>query len=299
MAVSDQVQDLYRTAADVRASFGDDRSSALAYYSPLLDFVTGLRPPDSAPGATRLLDVGCGMGWSTFAFADRGYTATGIDMNAEAFEAPPRDGCAFGVGSATEIPFEAGTFDLVVCYQCLEHVPAPRRALAEMGRVCRSGGVIAIVGPNLLSPTVGLLNALKPSCWRRLTGRRRPGMPRHPYGNTIGEILGVAVVRACQLTAKLLSRVPSFTMRDPDLVTPFFADNDACYLCNPTDLVAYFRQHGYRLERRGRPGRPPLAYLFAGGTWVAARKPAQTVSSRASLHIESTPEKQGSVDAPA
>ena len=142
MAVSDQVQDLYRTAADVRASFGDDRSSALAYYSPLLDFVTGLRPPDSAPGATRLLDVGCGMGWSTFAFADRGYTATGIDMNAEAFEAPPRDGCAFGVGSATEIPFEAGTFDLVVCYQWgvgprLTRIRRP--FAAGKGRRCRPG----------------------------------------------------------------------------------------------------------------------------------------------------------------
>ncbi|HEU5116751.1 MAG TPA: hypothetical protein VFT74_08770 [Isosphaeraceae bacterium] len=54
---------------------------------------------------------------------------------------------------------------------------------------------------------------------------------------------------------------------------PFHADNDACYLCNPVDLVKCFRQRGFRIERKSKPAGAPLVYLFAGGTWVAARKP--------------------------
>ena len=103
---------------------------------------------------------------------------------------------------------------------------------------------------------------------------RRPDTPRHPYGNTLGEMIAAGVTRGFQLAGKLLRRRPHFSMRQPDDRPPFHADNDACYLCNPTDLIAFFRRRGFTIDRRGKPGRPPLSYLLAGGTWVAARKPA-------------------------
>ena len=271
--MSESVQDQYRTAAGVRATFGSDQARATAYYADLLAFVAGVAPPGPAAGGGRLLDVGCGNGWSTFAFAEAGYTATGVDLNPEAFEPPPHARCTLRAASATDLPFPAEAFDVVACYACLEHVPDPGRALDEMARVCRPGGVVAVVGPNLVAPLVGLAYAVRPSAWRTLRFRRRPGMPRHAYGNTVPEIVGVAVLRAGQLAAKLVCRSPAFTMREPDPVPPFHSDNDACYLCNPTDLIAYFRGRGFAIERRGKPGRPPLTYLAAGGTWVAARKP--------------------------
>lgn len=61
-------------------------------------------------------------------------------------------------------------------------------------------------------------------------------------------------------------------MRVPDTVPPFYSDNDACYLCNPTDLVKFFPKQGCSVIQTGRHGRLPFAYLFASGTWVAARK---------------------------
>ncbi len=269
--MSDPVEVLYRNSGDVvRASFGEDCSRALAFYSPLIEFIRGLQSDRNA----RLLDVGCGVGWSTFAFASEGYRATGIDLNPNAFEPPPHEGCTLGKGSATEIPEPSDSFDLVVCYQCLEHVPEPQRALDEMARVCRPGGIVAVVGPNLVSPFPKLAELLKPSSWRGLPLRRRAGMARHPYGNTLPEIVGFAGLRGIQLVGKLLRRTPDLTLREPDHVPPFHADNDACYLCNPTDLIRYFRRRGFEVIRRGKTGRPPLSYLFAGGTWVAARKPS-------------------------
>ncbi len=237
-------------------------------------FVSEVQPPRDQSRHLRLLDVGCGSGWSTLAFAEAGYDATGIDLNPVAFEPPPLERCRLREGGATDIPFDADAFDAVVCYQCLEHVPDPRRALDEMARVCRPGGLIAVVGPNLVSPLPGLADALRPSSWRSLPFRLRPGMPRHPYGNTVPEILAVSLLRSAQLLAKLSRRSPRFTMREPDIVPPLHADNDACYLCNPTDRIAYFQGRGFSIERRGKPGRPPLSYLLAGGTCVAARKSA-------------------------
>ena len=264
---------LYREASGVRATFGTDEQRALAYYAQLLQFVTGLTGSPDRERPTRILDVGCGSGWSTLAFARAGYDATGIDLNPRAFEAVAGDRCKLGEGSATAIPFPENTFDLVVTYQCLEHVSDPRRALDEMVRVCQPGGSVAVVGPNLVSPLIGLLYIANPASWPKLCFRRTANMPRHPYGNTVPEVLAMSILRTYQLTAKLLSRVPSFTMREPDIVPPFHSDNDACYLCNPTDVIAYFRSRGFRIIRKGRPGRLWPSHLLAGGTWVAARKP--------------------------
>jgi 2-polyprenyl-6-hydroxyphenyl methylase/3-demethylubiquinone-9 3-methyltransferase len=44
------------------------------------------------------------------------------------------------VGSATELPFESGTFDAAVCVDVLEHIPRWPLALAELRRVLRPGG---------------------------------------------------------------------------------------------------------------------------------------------------------------
>jgi SAM-dependent methyltransferase len=270
--VGEETEALYREGRGVRAVFGTDQERALTYYADLVEFVTGVAgtPREGRPG--RLLDVGCGSGWSTLAFARAGFEATGIDLNPRAFEPAPEERLDLREGSAVAIQFPADSFDLVVCYQCLEHVSDPRRALDEVSRVCRPGGVVMIVGPNLMSPVTGLVYISKPSSWSSLRFRRTPHMPRHPYGNTVPEVLATAVVRTGQLAAKLLSSDPSFTMRDADDVPPFHSDNDACYLCNPTDLIAYFRRRGFRIERRGRPGRPWPLYLLAGGTWIAARK---------------------------
>src|SRR5437762_4144190 len=159
-------QHLYRTADQgVRVTFGGDRQKALDYYREFVAFVRGVAPPAGAP---RLLDVGCGSGWSTFALAHEGYDATGIDLNENAFEPPAAERLCLRRGSALEIDFPAAAFDVVVTYQCLEHLPDPERALGEMDRVCKPGGVVCVVGPNLVSPTVPLLYLCKPRAWREM-----------------------------------------------------------------------------------------------------------------------------------
>jgi SAM-dependent methyltransferase len=48
---------------------------------------------------------------------------------------------------ATSLPFRDGTFDVIICYQVLEHIPDDLTALEEMARVLSAGGVAFIQVP--------------------------------------------------------------------------------------------------------------------------------------------------------
>src|SRR5690242_14197419 len=122
--------------AGVRPSFGSDEEGALRYYARFVEFVTRVSPPSTETKRTRLLDIGCGTGWSTHAFALEGYDAFGIDLNSNCFEAPSGGHLHLKEGSALNIPFPDEHFDVVCSYQVIEHIPTPERALTEMARVC-------------------------------------------------------------------------------------------------------------------------------------------------------------------
>jgi SAM-dependent methyltransferase len=265
----DTLQELYRTAAQTRAEFSKDAERAVAYYAELVKFVSLAAPP--SPGSD-LLDVGCGSGWSSFSFARAGYQTTGIDLNPQSFEPSHAQNLTFREGSALALPFENATFDVVVTYQCLEHIPKPEAALNEMVRVCRPAGTICIVGPNLVTPFLPMKFLVREFFTGSLVLRRDRTTPSHPYGNTAAEHLKSFIGISGLFMRKLFESRPSFTMRIPDLTPPFHADNDACYLCNPIDLVRFFRTSGFRILRRGKYGRSDASSLFAGGTWIAAER---------------------------
>jgi 2-polyprenyl-3-methyl-5-hydroxy-6-metoxy-1,4-benzoquinol methylase len=46
------------------------------------------------------------------------------------------------------LPYDSGTFDLVLCTDVLEHMENPRLVAAELVRICRPGGLVAIVVPD-------------------------------------------------------------------------------------------------------------------------------------------------------
>lgn len=62
-------------------------------------------------------------------------------------EAPLSAGAAMACGDATAMPFGDGAFDRVIAAEVLEHVPADQRALREIARVLRPGGLLAVTVP--------------------------------------------------------------------------------------------------------------------------------------------------------
>jgi ubiquinone/menaquinone biosynthesis C-methylase UbiE len=97
----------------------------------------------------RVLDVACGPGFLTMAFARRCATAVGLDatdamLSMARAEAVKRgvDNVRFEKGAATALPFAPASFDIVACRAAFHHFPEPGRVLAEMCRVVKPGGKI-------------------------------------------------------------------------------------------------------------------------------------------------------------
>jgi ubiquinone/menaquinone biosynthesis C-methylase UbiE len=89
-----------------------------------------------------VLEAGCGTGLLLERFATFASRAEGFDLSPGMLEKARARGLTVKEGSVTEIPHEDGSFDVVCSFKVLAHVPDIRKALGEMARVTRPGGVI-------------------------------------------------------------------------------------------------------------------------------------------------------------
>jgi SAM-dependent methyltransferase len=101
------------------------------------------------PG-TRLLDVGCGAGQLALIAARAGAKVTGCDIATNWLEDARERAAAEGLsvdfeeGDAESLPFADGQFDVVVSLVGAMFAARPELVAAELTRVCRPGGMIAM-----------------------------------------------------------------------------------------------------------------------------------------------------------
>ena len=101
-----------------------------------------------------VLDIACGPGAFVLAVAPRVQFARGVDLTPEmlrrarAYQAEKQiPNAAFVRGDAEQLPFPAGTFDLVSCQCAFHHLPKPQLVLREMVRVAKPEGRLLIIDP--------------------------------------------------------------------------------------------------------------------------------------------------------
>jgi len=125
----------------------------------------GLKPGE------RVLDMGCGAGRHAFEMYRRGADVIAFDQDAdelsgvrdlfaamkEAGEVPEGAEADTKEGDALALPFADGEFDRIVAAEVLEHIPADIQAIAELVRVLRPGGTIAVTVPRWLPEVI---------CWQ-------------------------------------------------------------------------------------------------------------------------------------
>lgn len=120
-----------------------DRRNAAIHAAHLLPYLE--------PGM-RVLDFGCGPGTITVGLAQAVHTGEvhGVDMEDSQIElaraaasAGGHQNAGFHVGNVYELAFEDNYFDVAHCHAVLMHVGDTQRALAEVRRVLKPGGIIA------------------------------------------------------------------------------------------------------------------------------------------------------------
>jgi ubiquinone/menaquinone biosynthesis C-methylase UbiE len=137
----------------------NDLSATRAYYDEFSHAYEAHRRPNDPDGyhamiddlevaiasryarGSEVLEVGCGTGLILERLARVARKATGIDLSPGMLSKARARGLDVHEGSATHLPFPDASFDVTCAFKVLAHVPDVGRALAEMVRVTRPGGV--------------------------------------------------------------------------------------------------------------------------------------------------------------
>jgi len=118
--------------------------------------------------STKVIDVGCGAGRHAFEAYRRGADVVAFDRDAselrsvdtilramaETGEAPAAASAKVVLGDALSLPYADETFDCVIASEILEHIPRDDAAIAELVRVLKVGGTLAVSVPRWLPERV-------------------------------------------------------------------------------------------------------------------------------------------------
>lgn len=99
----------------------------------------------------KLLDVGCGSGIVTKPLEKKGYSVTGLETDPRAISLCERKALEVRKVDVSRepFPFEDSLFDVVTCFELIEHIKDPDNMLTEIHRVLKEDGLLIISTPNI------------------------------------------------------------------------------------------------------------------------------------------------------
>lgn len=212
------------------------------------------------------LEIGCGRGH----YQDLSDNYTGVDLS----ETPKKfiTNGRFVQASATDLPFEDNSFDLAWTIDTLEHVPDPEKALDEIRRVLRPGGVLY----------------LKPA-WQCRSWACK-GYPVRPYSDfgIAGKLIKASIPvrnsvlwrsayifprRVYRALAHRIAGGPTrFVFREipANYETFWMSDSDACNSMDPYEAILWFLSRGDQVLS---PATPKARFMVRTGAITVRVKP--------------------------
>lgn len=101
------------------------------------------------PGV-RILDIGCSFGIILEQVTPANGLGIGVDMDRSIGR--DADNLVFARADAENLPFQSGSFDIVICNHVYEHTDNASRLLSEISRVMSNDAVCYFAGPNKYEP---------------------------------------------------------------------------------------------------------------------------------------------------
>ena len=146
--------DLYRTyyttqPAVISPSARQSSKSLRSFLRPMWHWYCGqylAEVIEKARGA--VLEIGCGTGDLLEELSLRGCQVHGVDINPASVQACRERGLPATQGELDTLTFPPGSFDTVILWHALEHLPSPRGALTKIRQLLRPGGRLFIYCPN-------------------------------------------------------------------------------------------------------------------------------------------------------
>ncbi len=130
----------------VRKPYGDENCAR--YLMNVAAIMVFMRPPPA-----RIVELGCGGGWLSLMFAERGYDITGIDISPDAIAIAESLRAERGITNAT---FRTADYedvkvdqpaDYVLFHDALHHAESEHAALAAAYAVLKPGGMVICIEP--------------------------------------------------------------------------------------------------------------------------------------------------------
>lgn len=196
-----------------------------------------------------LLDLGCSSGSFLESLKGRGWNLHGIEMSAESARiAEARSGAQLFVGDILDAPFCRESFDVITCFDVLEHLYEPRRVMAKVAEWLKPGGIFYVLVPNVDGAEARVFG----SYWHGLE------LPRHLFHYSPASLTFLA-------RSAGLNKVSLETRRNPAVGTSLRYVGD--------DIFGAIGVHQTPVAYRGEAGLP----------WRAARKLVRMTVLRALL----------------
>ena len=138
------MEDAYRTAENEK------------FYEQAFDYITRVL---HAPWNSKFLDVGCGIGAHSIRLASGGFSVLAVDFSEYVLKTAELNLQASGLvdkiklqrENILSLTFADRTFDYILCWGVLMHIPEVEKAISELDRVLKKDGFLVIYEVNMFS----------------------------------------------------------------------------------------------------------------------------------------------------
>ena len=100
----------------------------------------------------KFLDIGCGFGLLLKAAKEQGFDVLGIEKEIERAKiAKEKFNLQVLAKEFNQIQLSKSSFDVISCFDVLEHIPEPKKFLKTVGKLLKKNGLLVIQSPNIES----------------------------------------------------------------------------------------------------------------------------------------------------